>query len=212
MSASFCRPDQWPDLPWEQLVHDYGCQTAVFDQRCSPDDFATFDDWRAAAQAHQAYVVRRTVELLRRLKYRPTGGFCAYKLSDARPAISFSLIDHDRLRKAAYDALRDACRPVIAIADAPPRTVAPGVVLDLAVHVVSDLRRALDEAEVKARATWSTGTRDWLFAGDIAADSCVRVGRIALPVPPSPGRLRFDFEVHHADIEPTTTTYETTIV
>ena len=86
------------------------------------------------------------------------------------------------------------------------------MVLELAVHVVSDLRRALDEAEIRARATWSTGTREWSFAGDIAADSCVRVGRIALPVPPSPGLLRFDFEIHHADLDMPTTTYETTII
>jgi beta-mannosidase len=211
-SADFCRPELWPDLPWERLVGEHGCQTAVFDQRCSPDDYETFDEWRAAAQAYQAHVVRRSVELLRRLKYRPCGGFCVYRLSDARPAISFALIDHERQRKAAYAALHDACRPVLVITDAPPRTVAPGVIVDLAVHVVSDLRRALDDAEVHARATWSSGTREWSFAGDIAADTCVRVGRIALPVPPSPGPLRFDFEVRHAEIESAVTTYETTII
>ena len=211
-TAGFCHPEQWPDLPWEQLVSDYGCQTAVFDQRCSPDDFATFDEWRTAAQAYQAYVVRRSVELLRRLKYRPCGGFCVYRLSDARPSISFSLIDHERRHKAAYGALRDACRPVIAIADAPPPTVAPGVVLELAVHVVSDLRRALLDAEVRARASWSSGTREWSFAGEIAADACVRVGQVALPVPPSPGPLRFEFAVHHADLETAATSYETVII
>jgi beta-mannosidase len=211
-SAEFCHPELWPDLPWEGLVGAYGCQTAVFDQRCSPDDFDTFDEWRAAAQAYQAYVVRRSIELLRRLKYRPVGGFCVYRLSDARPSISFSLIDHERRPKAAYGALRDACRPVLAIADAPPSTVAPGVVLELAVHVVSDLRRPLEEAAVRARATWSSGTREWTFAGDIAADACVRVGRVAFPVPPSPGPLRFDFEVHHADLDVVVTSYETTII
>jgi hypothetical protein len=82
----------------------------------------------------------------------------------------------------------------------------------LAVHVVSDLRRTLDEAEVRARATWATGSREWSFAGDIATDACVLVGRIAFPVPPSPGVLRFDFEVHHADLETPTTIYETMII
>jgi hypothetical protein len=82
----------------------------------------------------------------------------------------------------------------------------------LAVHVVSDLRRTLEEAEVRARATWSSGTREWSFGGDITADACVRIGRIALPVPPSPGPLRFDFEVQHAELEPAVTTYESTII
>jgi hypothetical protein len=77
---------------------------------------------------------------------------------------------------------------------------------------VSDLRRTLEDAEVRARAKWSSGTREWSFAGEIGADACVLVGRIALPVPPSPGPLRFEFEVHHADFEPATTTYDTTII
>jgi hypothetical protein len=31
-------------------------------------------------------------------------------------------------------------------------------------------------------------------------------------VPPSPGLLRFDFEVHHEDLQTPTTTYETAII
>jgi beta-mannosidase len=210
-TAGFCDPDAWPDLEWDRLVHDYGCQTAIFDERCSPDEFGTFDEWRDAAQRYQALVVRRTIELLRRLKYHPTGGFCVYKLRDARPAISFSLIDHAGEPKAAYHALQQACRPVIAVADAPPATVAMGSVLDLAIHVVSDLRTELAGAVVQARATWRSGSRTWQWAGDIPADACIRIATLSLPIPTSPGALRVDVSVSHPVFGASTTTYETAI-
>ena len=96
LDAAFCQPELWPDLAWDKMVNDFGCQTAVFDKRVSPDDYGDFESWAAAAQRYQADVVRRTIELLRRLKYRPTGGFCVYRLADSRPSIGFGVIDHAR--------------------------------------------------------------------------------------------------------------------
>src|SRR5207237_1165 len=58
---------------------------------------------------------RRRIEALRRIKYRPTGGFCL--ISD----VSFDVVD--------------ACRPVIVVADDLPDAVAPGATLALDVHV-----------------------------------------------------------------------------
>jgi beta-mannosidase len=185
--AAFCHPERWPDLAWESLVQDHGAQMAVFDQRVSPDDHADFASWQHATQRLQADLVRRSVEILRRLKYRPTGGFCVYRLADAYPAISFGLIGHDGTPKPAYDALVAACRPVLAITDPLPEALEAGTVLSATVHVVSDRRHDLDDAVVHIRATWATGRRDWTFTGPLPADSCVRVGEVQLPVPPSPG-------------------------
>jgi hypothetical protein len=53
------------------------------------------------------------------------------------------VLDHER-RQAAFDALRDACRPVIVVADRPPEHVHPGDHLTLDVHVVSDAYRHRD--------------------------------------------------------------------
>ena len=44
--------------------------------------------------------MRRQVEELRRLKYRPTGGFAQFLLADAHPAVSWSVLDHRRVPKA----------------------------------------------------------------------------------------------------------------
>ena len=45
--------------------------------------------------------MRYHVETLRRLKYQPTGGFAQFYLADSSPAISGSLLDHERAPKPA---------------------------------------------------------------------------------------------------------------
>ena len=47
-------------------------------------------------------VIRFHVETLRRLKYRPTGGFCQFCFADAQPAVSWSVLDHERRPKPGY--------------------------------------------------------------------------------------------------------------
>jgi hypothetical protein len=109
---------------------------------------------------------RHEIESLRRLKYRPTGGFCATPPVDT-----------------------DACRPVIVVCDPPPPTIVPGDTLALDVHVVSDLRTALEDAVVEATVTWTGGSHTWRWGGDVPPDSCVRVGTITVVVPDVPGPL-----------------------
>ena len=61
------------------------CRRRVFDEHVPPADYATFDDWRQATQRYQATVLRHHIETLRRLKYRPTGGFCLVQLRRRHP-------------------------------------------------------------------------------------------------------------------------------
>ena len=70
--------------------------------------------------------MRRHIEALRRIKYRPTGGFAQFCFADGHPAVTWSVLGHDRAPKAAYDALREACRPVIVVADRLPEDVTAG--------------------------------------------------------------------------------------
>ena len=63
------------------------------------------------------------METLRRLKYRPTGGFALAVLADARPMVSVAVLDYDRRPKRGYEALRAACQPVIVVADRLPAVV-----------------------------------------------------------------------------------------
>jgi beta-mannosidase len=195
-AAAFAAPERWPDLDWDRLAREHGLQRTVLDRNVAPEGYATFEGWRDATQRHQARVVRRTVEELRRLKYRPTGGCAQYLFADPAPAISFSVLDHDRRPKLAHDALRAACRPVIVVADRLPAAVAPGDSLALDVHVVSDLRVAVEDVRATATAAWPGGSHTWRWRGDIDADTCQRIDTLQIVVPEidddAGGRLTLD--------------------
>ena len=186
-SDDFVGAEAWPDLDWDHLAARHNLQLALLD-RYVPRQGHTYASWKAATQAYQATLLRHHVETLRRLKYRPTGGFCQFAFADAHPGITWSVLDHERVPKAAHAALAEACRPVIVVADRPPATVAPGHALALDVHVVSDRRSDLT-GTVEVEARWTGGAHRWAFEGEVPADSCVRVGTVQLEVPDAPGEL-----------------------
>jgi beta-mannosidase len=201
-AAAFAHPERWPDLDWDDLELRHALQKPVFDRHVPPEGYATFAGWRDATQRYQARVIRRMIEELRRLKYRPTGGFAQFLFADAQPGITWSVLDHERGPKLGYGALRDACRPVIVVADRLPATVAPGAALALDVHVVSDLRAPVDDARVTATLRWPGGDHTWRWGGSIDPDACERVGTIQAMVPPvdpahaGPPVLVLDLELH----------------
>ncbi len=210
-AADFMEPHRWPDLDWEHLQERHGMQLHAFDKFVPPADFATFDEWREATQRYQARVVRHHIETLRRLKYRPTGGFCFFMFNDAGPMVSWSVLDHERHPKLAYQAVIDACRPVIVVADRLPETVSVGAALALDVHVVSDVRRLLEDTVCTAKLSWPGGSHAWRWGGDVPPDSCVRVGTVQFVVADQPGELWLDLVVEHGD-EIATNRYVSTIV
>ncbi|MBA3606137.1 MAG: hypothetical protein H0W46_09235, partial [Acidimicrobiia bacterium] len=176
-------------LDWDALRDHHGLEVDVMQQRFPPADHPTFASWRTATQRYQASLLRQQIETLRRLKYRPTGGFCFSWLADPAPMISASVLDHERRPKLAWAAVVEACRPVIVVTDPLPVTVTAGDRLELDVHVVSDLRVAVVDASISVTCTWRGGRRDWAYRGDIAADACTKVATLELTVPDGPGEL-----------------------
>jgi beta-mannosidase len=198
----FVEAGRWPELDWDRLATDHGLQKHIFDVRVPPAEYATFDEWRAATQRYQADVVRFHIETLRRLKYRPAGGFAVFLLRDAQPAVSWALLDHEGVAKEAWRALSAACAPVIVVADWPAEQYRPGQHLELGVHVVSDRRRELSGAVVDASVHWTGGVRQhWRFSGDVPPDACVAVGTLAwdLPIDAPPGHLTLDLTLRHPE-------------
>ena len=178
-SAAFMQPDRWPTLDWAHLETHHSLQLANFDKHVPPGSHATFDAWTEATQAYQATILRHHIETLRRLKYRPTGGFCYAGFADGHPAVTWSVLDDQRNPKAGFDALVASCAPVIIVADRPAESYAPGADIALDVHVVSDLRRPL--ADLRVTATLGAWTATW--GGEVPADGCVRVGTIRTLAP-----------------------------
>ncbi|MDQ6839006.1 MAG: hypothetical protein M3137_11915, partial [Actinomycetota bacterium] len=194
-TAAWMEPERWPDLDWDGLARSCGLRKEIFVRHAHPAASPTFEAWRSATQEHQARVVRQHVEALRRLKYRPTGGFCQFILADSHPAVSCSLLDHERVPKAGYAALRQACAPVLVTADRPADWYRPGALAALDVHVVSDLRRPLEGCVVRVELSWSGGSHRWGFVGDVAADDVVRVGTLSFVVPDAPGPLNLSLRL-----------------
>jgi len=166
-AAEFMEPARWPDLDWAHLMARHNLQPQHFARFVPPDEYATFDDWRAATQAYQAALIQLQVEDLRRLRFRPTGGFLQFCFADGHPGVTWSVLDHERRPKAGLAALAAACRSVLPMLD--PRTGH--------VHVANELRRPLAGAEIEV----GHGPRRWAFGGDVAADSLAYVGRVDVP-------------------------------
>jgi beta-mannosidase len=191
----FLEPERWPDLDWERLTERHKLQKTNFDKYVPPADHDTFASWREATQRYQALVVERHIRELRRIKYRPNGGFAQFAFADAAPLVSWAVLDHERRPKLAYEALRRACAPVIVVADRLPASLAPGEALALDVHVVSDLRVPLEDLRCTATLRWDGGEHQWRFAGEVAADAVARVASLQLEAPTTPGPLTLELSV-----------------
>lgn len=147
----------------------------------------TYASWVDATQTYQAWLTRRTIETLRRLKYRPTGGYCHFFLSDSSLRVSEAALDHQRRPKQAWRALVAASRPVIVVANLAERELSRGST-KTTLHVVSDLREAVEDARVTTR--WLVNGvvhNERTFTGDFAADSVTALASIELETPVGPG-------------------------
>lgn len=167
--------------------------------------------WAAATRSYQADLVRSHIETIRRLKFRPAGGFCVMALSDAEPSGGFGLLDYERRRKPAYDAAVDACRPVIVVADAPEPIATPGQQLSLNIHAISDLPDALGQVTVKAVARCNDWTFEKEWEGDLPAHACRHVGTLAFEVPDRNGQLVIDLQLVTAE-RVATNRYQTVVI
>jgi len=209
--AAWVEPERWPDLDWARLRHDHGLDPEVALRHVPADEHPTYASWAHALQRHQADVLRFQIEALRRLKYRPTGGFCCSMLGDSTQMFGEGILDDRRRPKLAFQAVTDACRPVVVVADRLPALVVPGAALALDVHVVSDVHRLIEGMVCTASLRWAGGGHTWRWTGDVPPDECVRVGTVQLLVPDAPGELWLDLAVEHGE-EVATNRYEATIL
>ncbi|CAB4883667.1 unannotated protein [freshwater metagenome] len=208
----FIDASRWPDLDWDMLEQTHGLQRSLMENHVRVDAYATFDLWAEATQRYQATLLRHHIETLRRLKYRPNGGFCFFMLNDSSPMISCSVLDHQRAPKLAFQAVVEACRPVIVVADRLPPSVTPGECLAVDVHVVNDLRQPLTDAVLRAHLRWATGEHEWSFVGTAVDDDCTRIATLQFVVPDSAGELWLDLTLDAGAVAAATNRDQTLIV
>ena len=190
-TAGWMEPERWPDLDWDGLFDHHALQRTYLDRYVPLAEHATFESWRDATQEYQAALIQLQVEDIRRIRYSPAGGFAHFCFGDGHPAVTWSVLDHARLPKRGYFALRDSCRPTLGMLD--PRRGD--------VHVVCESRRPLIGAVV----TVEVDGRTRRFEGDVAADSVTFVGRVEVS-----GLSRgagASVTLSHPSIEPVVNTY-----
>ncbi|MCZ7535964.1 MAG: hypothetical protein M5T61_08605 [Acidimicrobiia bacterium] len=192
-TADWMEPERWPDLDWDRLFERHALQTEYLDRYVPRAEHSTFESWRDATQAYQAALIQLQIEDLRRLKYSPTGGFAHFCFGDGHQAVTWSVLDHERVAKQGYYALRDACRPVLGMLD--PR--------DGSVHVVSELRESLPSALVRVDVDGS----ERCFEGEIEADAVTYIGRVDVEVAHAAS-----VTVSHPSLSPIRNTYAPTLL
>jgi len=198
------------EIDWEYLTDTLGLHYDIAKVRLPFDSYTTFGQWAQATRDHHCDVITRQIETLRRLKYRPNGGWCQFYFADAQPAISCSVIDHTGTEKQAAAALRSGCAPVLPLADPLPVLSAAGVDQRQRLHVVSDLREDLDDARLDVTLRSSLGERRWRFDGLIPADDVVKIGDISWKSPITNERVEVELRLLADGID-TVSTYSTRI-
>jgi hypothetical protein len=106
-SAGWMQPERWPHLDWDALAEHHGMQRAAFDAHVPAADAKSFEEWRDATQSYQAALLQLQIEDLRRCRHDPSAGFSLFTLVDPMPAIGYGIVDHERVPKRAYAAVRD---------------------------------------------------------------------------------------------------------
>lgn len=192
----------WPggrEPDWDALSRNYRFQAVRMRRYVS---------WRGdreayvrESQAYQARVLKYTTELLRRRKYRPTGGAFAFMLNDPAPAISWSVADWRRRPKAAYEVLRAAMSPVLLCSEYPEEGYGLGEAISLFLFVVNDLARGLG----RLRWSWElsiegAGIAQGSGEVEVSADSVVRIGRARARLP-IPGRAELRLRLYGEGVE-----------
>jgi beta-mannosidase len=139
---------------------------------------------------------RRTVETVRRLKYRPSGMFVLGTVRQSRGSLpSDALFDEQGRTADAYHSFVDACQPLIVVADRLPDEVREGQAHHLDVHIVNDLLERFSGVLVTARLGWSAGEHRWAWNGEVGPDSVTRVGELRFVVPEGPDELVLDLDL-----------------
>ncbi|MCS5736028.1 glycosyl hydrolase 2 galactose-binding domain-containing protein [Herbiconiux daphne] len=132
-------------IDWATIARRCG-QPALL-QRHNPEA-ATVDELIESSQRHQSELVRHHVEFIRARKGAPGHGLHLFAFNDCWPSITWSVVDHDRVTKPAYDALRTAMAPVQAFLLDHDDALRPGAQA-VTVHVVNDTGRALTDAALQ---------------------------------------------------------------
>ena len=183
---------RWPALNWEAIATAVGGHAGSLHHLVPPRLVDGGPAWAKLTAQAQAELIKTTIETLRRVKYRPTGGFCLFYLADPSRAGGFGVFDHERRAKPSWPVLVDACRPVIVVADPLPWSMTVGERVLSNIHVISDLHDALIDGVATVSITHADGTTaTQRFGGGVGPDAVDHITTAAIDAR-VPGELVVD--------------------
>lgn len=168
--------------------------------------FPTHEQWRVIDGDNDELIrnpttVQRTIDTLRLVRFRPSGGFAFLKLRDDSVLDDSGLVSFAGERRAMFDVVADACRPVslIAVVDA---SAGAGETTPIAVYVVNDGHTDFDEARIRAEIRLGSGDRrrvvrtaEWI--GVATAGEVVGVGEVDVMLPPESTEISVELAMFH---------------
>ncbi|MHA1300476.1 MAG: glycoside hydrolase family 2 protein [Candidatus Helarchaeota archaeon] len=156
-------PDDDELIRWSSRLSFFG-STATFIGH--PKYYKNRKDWYSVSQLYGAFLAKYQTEFFRSHKGKPFTGIRWHFFSDWWGYAGGGLVDKDRIKKLPYLWYKNACRPVILIADLKFTIFPPNHELEIPILAVNDL---LKDVELK----WSyklvevNGSR--IIAGDTKA-------------------------------------------
>tara|TARA_B100001996_G_scaffold5780_1_gene4883 strand:+ start:10 stop:2073 length:2064 start_codon:yes stop_codon:yes gene_type:complete len=175
--------EQWPIFDFAKLdVEDENTLDTLL-RVFPPEMFSDFENWSATTRSQQAYLLKTQIEILRRRKYRPGGGFTFDSLFDHRHETTSGVIDQRGNFKPAYNAVSAACAQTIIIADPFFDLITSEQIVATNVTAIHDGREPIQQALVTSRLTIGDETHINKWEGNIGADAAKHIGRIEYAVP-----------------------------
>lgn len=195
----------------KELATRYGADIQALERYVDREQHTSVTHWAAATQDYQGELLRRQIEILRRLKYRPTGGFIFSALADCRPAISFAIYDHLRNPKAAVEQVKAACQPVIIVADVLEPVLAADSALLVDIHIVNDRKLELTGLTATAELSWNGGSHKWGWVGTVGEDTVQRIGSLNWITTKKPGPVTLELSLSRGGAVLATNQYQSNI-
>ncbi len=163
----------------DALVGAPGAEADTLRRVLPPADFETVAEWADASRTHQAEVLATTLDVLRVLKYRPTGGFFAGVWKTPGFGLSRALFDADGSPRPAFEAARRGVQPIHPVVYPPVTEIASRTTSKVGVYVCNDTADDV-ELDLVATITDARGQRSHRWSGHAAADEVTFIADVSL--------------------------------
>ncbi|HOO56233.1 MAG TPA: glycoside hydrolase family 2 TIM barrel-domain containing protein [bacterium] len=199
------------DVDWELLEEKNKLQKDFMDRFVPVGEGMTLEEYIEFSQWYQAKLIKFHNELFRQIKYRPCGGAVHFMLTDCCPAVTWSVVDNNRVPKKGYEALKESFSPLHVMADFPRSWYPCGDSISLRLYAVNDTYRKYEAVSLHWTIFNSDGDcmAEDMRVFDMPEDSLVKIEKMCWDTGEAvPGGYALVLEIKSEDIRSITNQYE----